>query len=211
MVQNSGPELVRRSRDLVRNNGQPPDVGANYEAFVNGQLRQAAMAIDVLYEEMTGNWKDTNDRTFRAQFNTFKRQIQQLQYGLLVAQFCAPVIDRFITYAVVSGAIKVPKSVGDRELRRVAWLPHRHEYIQPVQDVQATLYEIGGGLQSRSGAVAERGDNVEDIDEQAASDHERERKLGLTYVVGAPKQSTTNQPVEEEPDGAGSKRPGGGR
>ena len=166
---------------------QPPDVGANYEAFLNHSHRGVAMAVDVLYEEMTGNWKDTNDRTFRAQFNTFRRQVQQWQYGLAVAQFCAPVGRRFIELAVASGAIKVPKSVTATDLQRIAWLPQRHEYIQPVQDVQATGLELAYGLTSRTSAVAERGDDVEDIDAQAAVDRKREDLLGLTYTVGLAK------------------------
>lgn len=190
---------------------QPADVGANYEAFINSSLRTVAASIDALYEEMTGNWKDTNDRTFRAQFNTFRRQVQQWQYTLLVAQFCQPIRKRFIEYALASGALKQPKSVNDADLNRVAWLPQRHEYIQPVQDVEATGLELAYGLTSRTSAAAERGDDVEDIDDQVAADHARERKKGLTYAIGIAKAPAGKQndsgPGKAGPDQTGQEAP----
>ena len=182
---------------------QPADVGANFEAFVRVNLQSAAAALDVLYEELSGDWSRANDRLFRAQFNTFKRQVQQWQYGLVVAQFSQPVWDRFVTYAVSSGALKQPKSVSDAELRRVAWLPHRHEYIQPVQDVEATALEMEIGLNSRANAVAERGDDVEDIDDQVEQDRQRERAKGLNYGRGA-KPQATKPALDEHQSGQGA-------
>ena len=176
----------------------PADVGGSFEPFLAANLRHVAAAVEQLYEELTGDWSKTNDRTFRAQFNTFRRLVQQWQYGLLVAQFCAPVMMRFVDLAVASGALRVPKSVSDADLRRVAWLPHRHEYIQPVQDLQATGLELAYGLTSRTSAVAERGDNVEDIDDQVAADRAREAARGLAYSAGvikpAPPSGTDQNP-----------------
>ena len=159
----------------------PGDVGTSFLPFVSANLRAASGACGVLYEELSGDWSNTNDRTFRAAMNTFKRSIQVWQFSLGVAQFCQPIWTRFVAYAVSSGAIKVPKSVTSRDLASVDWLPQRHEYINPVQDIQATGLEMGLGLTSRTAAVAERGDDVEVVDAAIAADRAREKSLGLAF------------------------------
>lgn len=159
----------------------PGDVGTSFEPFVDTNLRAVAAATGVLYESLSGNWKNINDRTFRAAMISFKRSVEMWQWSICVAQFCQPIWLRFVSYAQLSGSIKIPKSVTPRDLCQVDWLPQRHEYINPVQDVQATGLAMGLGLVSRTAAVAERGDDVEVTDTQIAADKEREQKLGLAF------------------------------
>ena len=171
----------------------PQDGTGNFEPFLTRNYQDAAASLGVLYEELTGDWKNSNDRTFRAQFNTWKRQAQQWQWNLVCHQFNEPIKNRFIAYAVASGAIKVPKSVTQADLYRTEWRPHRWEYLNPKQDVEAQVAEIDGGLTSRQATVAERGDDVEVIDEQRAQDQARERDLGIEKKAAAPKPQQQGQ------------------
>lgn len=169
----------------------PADVGGNFAAFLAANHRSIAASANVLYEELTGDWSNTNDRVFRAQFNTFKRMVGHWQYNLAVHQFCRPIWERFVDYAASSGAVKVPKSLTDIELKRCDWMPQRHDYINPVQDIEATGLEMGLGLTSRSKAAASRGDDVEQIDEQVAADRAREQNLGLIFGGGLSKATAS--------------------
>jgi lambda family phage portal protein len=175
----------------------PADVGSSYEPFLSSNYRSVAAGIDVLYEEMTGDWKNTNDRTFRAQFNTFLRSVRMWQWNLACVQFNVPIWRRFVSFAVAYGMLKVPKSVSEADLYRVEWRPERHAYINAKQDVEAVGAEIELGLTSREAAVAERGDDVEVIDRQRASDRDREAKLKLP-VAGA--KAPSGNPVPAETD-----------
>ncbi|MCK8787648.1 phage portal protein [Roseomonas sp. NAR14] len=159
----------------------PGDVGNNYEAFLASHYRAIAAGTNTLYEELTGDWKNANDRTFRAALISFKRTVRQWQWGLVAAQFNVPIWNRFVGYAVSSGALKVPKSVGDADLYRVEWNPERWEYLNPVQDVQAIGEELSLGLTSRQAAIAARGDDIEVIDAQRQQDQEREQSLGIAF------------------------------
>lgn len=172
----------------------PADVGGNFDPFLTRNYQSVAATIGALYEEVTGDWKNSNDRTFRAQFNTWKRQVQQWQFNLVCFQFNQPIALRFIDYAIASGALRVPKSVSDADLRRIDWRPQRWEYLNAKQDVEAQLAEIDGGLTSRQATVAERGDDVEVIDQQRADDMAREKKHGLERK---PKAAAAPQPQEE--------------
>lgn len=161
----------------------PLDVGGNYETFLRWSFRGVAVSANLLYEELTGDYSTLNDRTFRAAFNTFKRRIRFVQHNIVAHQFCSRVWRRFIDLALIAGTLKRPPGVSDRDLYRVAWTPDRWEYIHPLQDVQAVLKEIEGGMTSRSKAVSERGDDVEDIDRQRRDDARREQKLGLAPMT----------------------------
>ena len=169
----------------------PADVGGSFDPFLAANFRAIAAAAGHLYEELTGDYSKINDRTFRAAFNTFKRQFRMLQYNIVVTQLCEPVWHRFIDYAVASGALPVPKSVADADLRRVDWVTDRWEYLQPVQDIEATGLEMGLGLKSRTTAAAERGDDIEVVDKQIADDKKREAGLGLAFGSGLAKASAS--------------------
>jgi len=166
------------------------------EVFERAALRTAAAGMDLIYEELSGDWEKTNDRTFRAAFNTAKRTIGQWQYQMLGYQFCRPIVNRWLDAAIGSGALKVPKSVSDADLRRVAWQPQDWEYLQPVQDVEAKLKAIDGGLDSRANTVARGGDDVEVIDDQRAADAQRERDKKIfprNSVGSAPQPAPANE------------------
>jgi len=172
------------------------------EVFERAALRTAAAGMDLIYEELSGDWEKTNDRTFRAAFNTMKRTVGQYQHQLLAFQFCRPVWNAWINAAVSSGALKVPKSVSDADLRRVEWQPQDWEYLQPVQDVEAKLKAIAGGLDSRASTVARLGNDVEVIDDQRGTDAERERAKGITSTATAPAKGPTPQPTPDDEETA---------
>lgn len=184
----------------------PADVGANYAPFLAASYRAVSAAAGLLYEEVTGDWSAANDRTFRAQFETFKRACRQWQWNIVCAQFNAPVWRRFVSYAVASGAIRVPKSVSDADLYAVEHRPERWAYINPKQDIDAVTAEIDAGLTARGAAVAERGDDVEVVDEQRQQDAEREARLGLTRAVSSPTAPGGADP-EDEPRPRGPANP----
>lgn len=178
--------------DIKFNN--PQDGSGNYEPFLRSNFQAVAASIGALYEEVTGDWKNSNDRTFRAQFNTWKRQVQQWQFNLVCFQFNQPIAMRFVDYAVASGVLRVPKSVDDVDLRRIDWRPQRWEYINAKQDVDAQIAEIDSGLTSRQAVVAERGDDVEVVDRQRADDQKRERTLGIERTASMPDKSQPQDP-----------------
>lgn len=168
------------------------------EVFERAALRTVAAGLDLVYEEISGDWEKTNDRTFRAAFNTAKRTIGQYQHQLLAFQFCRPIWNRWVDAAVGSGALKVPKSVSDADLKRVEWQPQDWDYLQPVQDVEAKLKAIAGGLDSRAATVARRGDDVEVVDAQRAADAERERAMTIAAAPSADSPAPSPEPNTDD-------------
>lgn len=189
--------------DVQFNN--PNGTDGNYDPFLASNYRAVAAAAGVLYEELTGDWSKSNDRTFRAQFNTFKRQAQQWQWSLVGQQFNRPIWNRFVDLAVASGALLLPSGVSVADAKRVEWRPERWSYINPKQDVEATLAEIEGGLTSRQAAVADRGDDVEVIDAQRQADKAREEEMGVPVVVTTKQAPPQNMNTDQENGDAGTR------
>lgn len=168
------------------------------EVFMRTSFQSVTAAADLVYEELSGDWKGANDRTYRAAFATFKRRARQWQFHLLAQQYVRPIVRRWTAVAVGSGAVKVPKSVSDAELYRVMYVPERWEYLNPKQDVEAVLAEIEGGLTARSMEIAARGDDAEVVDQTAADDMAREQRLKLPGRSAPKKKPAAPDPTDPE-------------
>ena len=163
------------------NFSEPPSTGNDYVGFMAEQNRAIEGSLGILYEQLTGDFSKVNDRTWRAAMNEFKRRLARWQHSTVVFQFCRPIMQRWVEYAVLSGAIKLPKGIDVAAVARPKWLPQAHAYINPVQDIQAKRDEIRAGLKSRAETVSESGGDVEALDAEIAADNKRADDLELLF------------------------------
>ena len=158
----------------------PPDIGTNYQPFMTQQMQRIAASAQVLYEQLSGDYSKVNDRTWRAAMSEFKRHVEWLQHMIVVFQMCRPIVRRWVDYAVLSGAIRPPKTIRASRLQRPLWIPQAWAYINPVQDVEAKEMEVRAGFTSRKRIVNEAGYDVEKVDREIAADNARADDLGLS-------------------------------
>jgi len=160
----------------------PPDAGSTYKDFMRQQLQAAAEGAGIPYPLLSGDMSGLNDRLLRVIINEFRRRIEQLQFGVYVHQFCRPIRAAWLDMAYLSGALVLSDYVQRRrDYLRTRWIPQGHAYMHPVQDVQGKLFEIGGGLASRSEHALRTGYDAEVIDNENAQDNARAKSLGLEY------------------------------
>jgi lambda family phage portal protein len=190
----------------------PPDVGPNFEPFVREAKRQVAAALDLLYELLSGDYSQLNDRTLRAALNDFRRSVEAWQHHLMVFQFCRPIWNRWIDLALMSGALKPPPGMTRAQAAMVKWIPQAWPYIHPVQDVQGKAMEVQAGFSSRTQKVAEGGYDAEVIDAENKADNDRADDLGLSYNSDgrrATKLVDPADPSKEDPVDRPQPKPGG--
>ena len=157
----------------------PPDQG-NVPAFIDSTLRMIAAGVGVTYEQLTGDYSKVNYSSARASLIEFRRFAEGIQHTIIVHQFCRPVWDRFVRWQVLSGGISAVAYQRDRAVfHAVKWLPPAWPWVDPLKDAQAAVLEIDNLLRSRSEVVAERGYDIEALDEEIAADAAREGRLGL--------------------------------
>lgn len=183
--------------------------GDNYADYMRQQLLQQAAGLNLPYELMTGDWSKVNDRLVRVVLNEFHRYIESVQDHYMVHQVCAGVWAWWLDAAILAGALRAPGYATRRsEIRLCEWRPQGWQFVHPLQDVQAKLLAIGGGLTSRQAEVAKSGWDVEQIDEQNREDQERSADLGYTFSTALPTGKDadaggepSNEPENpEEPD-----------
>lgn len=181
---------------------QPADVGGSYEPFLRSQLRAISVAMGVLYEQLTGDYSQINDRTYRAAVNEFRRQVGIYQHSVVAQMLCRPVHRRWVDLAVLSGALTPPRSLQGRDLYRVKWVPQGFSYIHPVQEVQAAKEAVRNGFKSRDEVIAEMGYDAEAIDAEIARGNARADAAGLVFDSDARHDKAAALAAAEQPEPA---------
>jgi len=156
----------------------PADVGGGYEAFQYRTLLAISASLGLPYHLVTGDVRQANYSSLRAELVEFRRRVGQLQHGVIAHQLCRPIWQRWLETAVLSGALDLPDI---KQARAVHWIPPRWDWVDPLKDIQAQLLGIDAGLMSRRKAVEATGYDIEEIDRENAADAERAAALGLNY------------------------------
>lgn len=160
----------------------PADVGGGYEAFQYRTLLAVSASLGLPYHLVTGDVRQANYSSLRAELVEFRRRIGQLQHGVLVHQFCRPIWARWLETAQLAGALDLPRSMASRAATRaVQWIPPRWDWVDPLKDIQAQVLAMEAGITSRRKVVEATGYDVEEVDRENAVDAKRAADLGLRY------------------------------
>jgi len=160
----------------------PADVGGGYEAFQYRTLLSVSASLGLPYHLVTGDVRQANYSSLRAELVEFRRRVEQLQHGVIAHQLCRPVWARWLETAVLSGALDLPDFArSSARYRPVNWIPPRWDWVDPLKDIQAQVLAMEAGIISRRKVVEATGYDVEEIDRENAADAKRVGDMGLTY------------------------------
>lgn len=170
------------------------DSGDGYSDFMRHQLQRFAASMDLPYELFSGDYKNTQDRIYRAALNNFYRAIEADQDHLTIPQICVPVWRWVWDAAVLAGVIDVPDYSARRRMhQRAEWQPDAWPDLHPVQAVEASERKIKAGLSTRDNESQKFGNNAEDVDRENQIDNIRAGLHGVKYTT-----DTTYVPEEQE-------------
>ncbi|SLN35643.1 Phage portal protein, lambda family [Aquimixticola soesokkakensis] len=150
--------------------------------FVSHQIRAIAAGLGVPAHLVSGDLREANYGSLRAGMVAFRQKLEQIQFGTVIPQMCAPIWERAVSALILRGDL----AATDFEAAAPLWLAAEHypppmPWIDPAKDVAAIRDALEGGLMSRRQAVAERGYDVETLDSEIAADREREARLGINF------------------------------
>ena len=69
----------------------PADVGGGYEAFQYRTLLAVSASLGLPYHLVTGDVRQANYSSLRAELVEFRRRVAQLQHGVMAHQLCRPI------------------------------------------------------------------------------------------------------------------------
>lgn len=149
----------------------PPGVGADSVEFMRQQLRAIAAGAGVTFEQLTGDYSQSNYSSSRSAALEFRRGVEAFQHHVLVRRFCRPVWRRWMTLEVLSGRLDLPGFFDDPETYLGArWITPGFGWVDPKKEVEAEILAIEAGLKSRTEAVAARGVDRETLDRERAAE-----------------------------------------
>jgi lambda family phage portal protein len=189
----------------------PADVGGGYEAFQYRTLLSVSASLGLPYHLVTGDVRQANYSSLRAELVEFRRRVEQLQHGVVAHQLCRRVWARWLETAVLSGALDLPDYAGSpARYRAVNWIPPRWDWVDPLNDIQAQVLAMEAGIVSRRKVVEATGYDVEEIDRENAADAARVAALGLQYRTSPGETQGARATPATRPDpGNGNDRDGG--
>ena len=160
----------------------PADVGASYSEFMKSQFRAVAAAMNITYEQLTGDLSGVNYSSIRAGLLEFRRKCEAIQHGVIVHQLCRPIWAAFVRQAVLSGALDASDFASrPRDYLAAKWIPAGWQWVDPLKDAKAGIMAIRAGLMSRSEVIAGDGYDAEDIDREIAADNARADSFGFRF------------------------------
>ncbi|WP_316979972.1 phage portal protein [Shumkonia mesophila] len=182
---------------------------ASFAEFERAVLRHIAAGIGQSYEQVAGDWSQTNYSSARAALlEAWKFLIARRDsYAAGVA---TPIFVLWLEEAIDNGTVEVPAGApafwdNVAAWTRCRWIGPGRGWVDPTKEAQAALMRIDAGLSTLQDEAAEQGKDYEEILEQQAYERARRRELGLPDPDVAGIQQT---PVAAEPEE--EKRPAGG-
>jgi len=177
------------------------DAGLGFADYQRWQLMGISAGVSLPYQLISGDFSQINDRLWRAIFNEYKREVQQVQNLYIIPQVVRRMWTEFVDRAIVTGLVTLPKSVNLFQAHRVKAIPQSWEYIQPAIDLKSKVDAIEAGLTSRSAVIdeiSEHNETPEEVDRQRKIDKDREHELELTEQPVQPTDGTNPEPIEKD-------------
>src|SRR5690606_22387542 len=145
------------------------------------QLRAAAAAIGITYEQLTGDLSGVNYSSIRAGTLEFRRFCESVQHLVMIRQFCRPIMDAFLRHVHASGVMDLPGYEEDpRPYHHVEWQPPGWAWVDPLKDAQGALMLLNAKLRSRTSIVAEHGEDFFDVANEIAEEEAFMRARGIS-------------------------------
>lgn len=176
-----------------------PKAAPGYVEYVSQFLHLIASGLGVPYESMTGDMSGVSFSSARIRRMDFKRDVESLQWLLLVPQLCQRVRAAFYEYAAMAGELP-------RGNYRDDWSTPKWDYVNPVQDVAADAAEIAAGLASPSEKLRQRGYKPELVFAELKTDLDRLQADGVLPLLFAMKSGNAQAAIDlSDPYGEGKK------
>ena len=162
---------------------QPADVGGNYGSFIKHQEQRAARGIGGLtYEKFTGDLSGVTYSSIRAGNLEFQRQCKQFIFNIMAYQICRPVAKYWLSQVELSNAMRLPGYTKDpRSYMKIKWTIDGWPWVDPLKDLKASSGLVRSGFSSRTQEVAERGMDVEALEEEIQADNDRADACGFVF------------------------------
>lgn len=185
---------------------EPEHPTAQFPAFIKQMLRKIASGFSVFYNVLANDAEGVSYSTMRS-FALVERDDWRSIQQDFIDMWRRPLYAAWLGMALLTGALKLTS----RDPARYTAVRHRPrgwQWIDPEKEARAAVLSIQNGLGTRTGFLAEKGEDLEDVFAELAREQELAEEYGISVSGDVP--ASEKEPVEESDEvasaGESSKR-----
>lgn len=177
----------------------------NFESFVKQCLRGWASGVDVATHNLSGDMTEVNYSSARIAEQSERDSWIAVQ-DWLIGSFCEPVFSEWLNLGMLKGEITflngtpVPMSFWREIVNTSRFQGRRWEWVDPLNQAEASRELISSGLSSRTEIAASQGREFEDIVEELSQERVLLESAGL-WTEPEKRPSRPNTADDEKPKG----------
>lgn len=147
--------------------------------FVKACLRFFSSGVHVSYNALANDLEGVNYSSIRSGLLVERDRWKVLQQWWIDA-FRQPIYEAWLECALLTGALKLD-SREQEKFKAVKWTARGWQWVDPLKDVNAAVIAINNGLNSRTSALNEKGENFEDTCEELEEEQRIAKSCGLIF------------------------------
>ncbi len=181
---------------------EPDHPTAQFPAFIKQMLRKIASGFSVFYNVLANDAEGVSYSTMRS-FALVERDDWRSIQQDFIDIWRRPLYSAWLGMALLTGSLKLPSRDPSRYLA-VRHRPRGWQWIDPEKEAKAAVISIQNGLGTRTGFLAEKGEDIEDVFAELAREQELADQYGLNISNDLP--TDTKGPTDGEEEAAGNSK-----
>jgi len=149
---------------------EPDHPTAQFPAFIKQMLRKIASGFSVFYNVLANDAEGVSYSTMRS-FALVERDDWRSIQQDFIDMWRRPLYSAWLSMALLTGTLKLSSRDPSRYLA-VRHRPRGWQWIDPEKEAKAAVISIQNGLGTRTGFLAEKGEDIEDVFAELAREEE---------------------------------------
>jgi lambda family phage portal protein len=156
----------------------PEHPTGQFPAFIKQMLRKIASAFSVFYNVLANDAEGVSYSTMRS-FSLVERDDWRSIQQDFIDMWRRPVYASWLDAALLTGRMQLPTR-DPRDYLAVRHRPRGWQWIDPQKEASAAAISIENGMGTRTGFLAEKGEDIEEVFAELAREQELAGAYGIT-------------------------------
>ena len=178
---------------------EPEHPTAQFPSFIKQMLRKIASGFSVFYNVLANDAEGVSYSTMRS-FALVERDDWRSIQQDFIDLWRRPLYSTWLGMALLTGALKLASRNASR-YTAVRHRPRGWQWIDPEKEAKAAVISIQNGLGTRTGFLAEKGEDLEDVFAELARERELAQEYGISISGETPADEKAASNEGESPDG----------
>lgn len=199
MTMDAAPGTIERlDPGLKFTNWDPNYPSGEFGPFVKAQMRQVACGVGCSYNALANDLEGVNYSSMRSGL-LIERDTWKCLQTLLIDRILVPVYDAWLACALLTGAVRLD-SRDPAKFRAVKFIPRGWAWVDPLKDINAAVIAIEHGMGSRTQALGEAGEDLEETLETLKKENELAEQYGVSLTPPTPAAPGGPPPADDGED-----------